>query len=378
MKVCFCSPGIYHFFREDDPVMHGGAELQQYFIAQWLRNNGIPSAFITGDFGQPFIEEKEGFQIVKMAKGMRGGLLTETFLREIAGIEKAMRTVDADIYYQRGAGTLTGKVAYLCRRMRKPFVFGVSSDADCDIHISPYKRPGWYERRVFLKGLRQADLIIAQTEFQRGLLKNNFGNDSIVITNCYPVERKERKKESPPKVLWVGEIYRPLKRAEVFLQLAAALPDVNFIMVAGPEDPKPELYAEIRSRAERMSNVEFLGFVPCKKINHHFERASILVDTSAVSGFHNTFLQAWANENPVVSLEVDPDDIICRHGLGFHAKNFENLVYYTKKLVNDAEFREKMGQQAYEFVSKHLDVNIIGPKYREIFKTVYKNPASLA
>ncbi|MFH1537908.1 MAG: glycosyltransferase family 4 protein [bacterium] len=370
MKVCFCAPGIYSFFFEDASLMHGGAEVQQYLIAHWLRDSGVEVSFITEDHGQSFMEEKQGFQIVKMEKNAGPAGFFERLIPNTAGLGKAMRAVGADVYYQRGRGALTGKVAYACSRMRKPFVFGAASDTDCSLRRAAFRKSNMYERMMFSWGLRHADRIIAQTEHQKELLIKNFKKEPVVISNCYPVEAKKIKKEVPPKVLWVGEAYRPLKRAEMFIRLAEALPRVEFIMVAGPESPDPKRYAEVRDHVSELRNVEFLGFVPYKDIHLHFERASILVDTSAVSGFHNTFLQAWANESPVVSLTVDPDELIRRYGFGCHSGSFDKLKRDVEKLVNDRETRERMGKQACQFVKDKLGVATSGKKYLDVFRAV--------
>ena len=39
-------------------------------------------------------------------------------------------------------------------------------------------------------------------------------------------------------------------------------------------------------------------------------KSKILINTSSFEGFPNTFVQAWANGVPVISLKVDPDNII--------------------------------------------------------------------
>jgi glycosyltransferase involved in cell wall biosynthesis len=120
----------------------------------------------------------------------------------------------------------------------------------------------------------------------------------------------------PPIVLWVSSMQK-LKRPELFLELAKAIPSVRFQMIGGSGGSK-NFYEQIEETASKMPNLDFVGFVPYHKIDQYFDKAAIFVNTSVFEGFPNTFLQAWGRYAPVVSLNVDPDEIICKYKLGFH------------------------------------------------------------
>ena len=51
----------------------------------------------------------------------------------------------------------------------------------------------------------------------------------------------------------------------------------------------------------------------------------------------------------VVTLNVDPDDIIEKNKIGFHSVNFNQLLKDIEKLINDSEFRSEMSQRAYKY-----------------------------
>lgn len=101
-----------------------------------------------------------------------------------------------------------------------------------------------------------------------------------------------------------------VKQTELFAKLAEAIPEARFQMIGGSSG-NHDLYDIMKKCSKRISNFEYLDVIPFHKINEYFSKASILVNTSMFESFPNTFIQAWMNYVPVVSLNADPDDIIC-------------------------------------------------------------------
>jgi glycosyltransferase involved in cell wall biosynthesis len=70
-------------------------------------------------------------------------------------------------------------------------------------------------------------------------------------------------------------------------------------MVGGPDDRQRALYEETRRRAEEIPNLHFVGYVPYAEIDKHFDKARVLVNTSASEGFPNTFLAPKLRVRPL-------------------------------------------------------------------------------
>lgn len=115
-------------------------------------------------------------------------------------------------------------------------------------------------------------------------------------------------------------------------------------MVGGRGEP-PQLYDEIGAAVPKLPNLKFFGFIPYHKVNEFFRRASVFVNTSSVEGFPNTFIQAWDHYIPVVSLNVDPDNIIQNEKVGFLSGTLKKLV----SIINNNKLKTfvGLGQNAF-------------------------------
>jgi glycosyltransferase involved in cell wall biosynthesis len=164
---------------------------------------------------------------------------------------------------------------------------------------------------------------------------------------------------------------RPVKQPEIYLKIAKLLPKLKFLMIGG-ESKEKELYTQIEKEANAISNLEFLGFVPHHKIQKYYQEASIFINTSQIEGFPNTFLESWINGTPVISLNVDPDEIICKDKLGFHSKTLEQLLLDVNNLFFDDNLRKEMGMNAKKYVEENHDLKKITSEFEKFILSFEK------
>ncbi len=238
---------------------------------------------------------------------------------------------------------------------------------------------GTYRRQVgpilavlYKWALKKADAVIVQSQHQQELLNQEFRREGELIKSGYILPDEKTKESTPPIVLWVARMIK-WKQAELFVKLAKEIPDANFQMIGGPIQDEAHYYEELKKSANETPNLDFLGFVQYQEVNPYFERAAIFVNTSTHEGFPNTFLQAWANYTPVVSLNIDPDEIICNIKLGFHSKTFEQLILDVKRLLHDKQLRDEMGRNARAYVEREHDIGNLISKYEKIFSDLVSN-----
>lgn len=368
-KICFCALNAYPLLSGTNLGFTGGAEFQQVLLAKELVKRGFDLSFVVFDHGQEPFEIIDGIRIYKTVP--KGYILSgvSSLYHAIKSVWNALKRAGAHIYCERGAGRGydVGFVALFCLLKKKRLICSIAND---DVAEGKYiKTLKLHQRVLYNFGLKRADCIIAQSEYQQELLKRNFNRDSIILKSLCPIETVE-KSESDLIVLWVGTVRPEWKQPELFLKLAKAIPDAKFQMVGGGGTDK-QFYEEIRGKAKRIPNLQFVGFVPYPDINKYFQNASILVNTSSIEGFPNTFIQAWSYYVPTVSLSVNPDGIISKLKLGFHSKTFDQLVRDVKTLLEDEQLCKEMGKNARQYVEREHDITKIADKYIEVFNHLW-------
>lgn len=356
-------PGAYGLLNENfkEPII-GGAELQFTMIAKKLTED-FDISFVVYDHDQKSPENIESINIFKSFSVQ--DFPKKKYLKIVYSTFKALRNASSDVYLTRSGRVLPAIMALYCFINRKKFVYSFASDMDVDLDDF-----GFLELILFRFALKKAELLITSGEFQKKRLKEVFGKDSIIIKNAFDVKNEKPVKNEKLTILWVSNFKKEWKNPELYLELAKKIPDIQFLMIGGPNPENPDCYNEIKDKSINIPNLEFIGFVPYNEIGEYFSRASVFVNTSNVEGFPNTFLQAFESYTPILSLKIDPDEIICNHNLGFHSKTIENMVNDLKKLIGNKNLREKMGENGRKYVEREHDINKITNKYKKLLKNL--------
>jgi len=225
----------------------------------------------------------------------------------------------------------------------------------------------WRDRKLYEYGLRRADIIAAQSDYQKGLLKNHYGLQSVFINMAVELPEVENTCERDIDILWVNNI-RDCKRPFMALQLAEMLPNHRLVMIGGAARGFETLFKKIEEYAKRLSNIEFMGAIPYHNVNQYFSRAKLFLNTSDIEGFPNSFLQAWIRDVPVVSF-FDPDDLIATRQLGTVPKDLEVMASDLKRLLMDDKTRQTMAAKAQEYVLENYSPINIARHYESLLKS---------
>ncbi len=301
----------------------------------------------------------EGYRVHDLG-APAGGLRAQAFVFDHARVDRTLRAIRPQVIYQRVGCAYTGMAARHAARHGARLVWHVASDQDLAPMSLPLTRPKrWlkYLDKLYLEhGVRHATDIVVQTAHQQTLLEKRYGRRArALIRNFHPPPAEVIDKSGPLRVLWIANL-KPLKQPEVFLRLARACVDLapaRFVMIGqGMMDTAGQRAFEHAARA--LPNLDYLGELPVERVNELLARAHVLVNTSTVEGFANTFIQAWMRRVPVLSLHVDPDGLLAAQGIGHCAHGDEGgLVTTLRAWLADARRREDIGRRAETYAHAH-------------------------
>jgi glycosyltransferase involved in cell wall biosynthesis len=103
-----------------------------------------------------------------------------------------------------------------------------------------------------------------------------------------------------------------------------------------------------------------MGQVSPERAQDIIANAALLLSTSDGEGFPNTFIQAWASGTPVVSLKIDPNQIIGRLSLGAVSGNIDNCIAEIRSLINSPGGREEVAIRARRYVeTEHSEAAVL-------------------
>lgn len=373
MSVCIVSHNAYGSITGGKTGHAGGVEHQTSMTARWLAKRGHHVSLLTWNEGGPEEETIEGVRIIKLCRGNEGLRGIRFFHPRWTSLTRAMEKADAELYYHNCAEYVTGQVALWCRLHGRRFIYSVASDTECELVAPPYMKK-FYDRRLYLFGLRKADRIIVQTNRQHDLLLHNFGLSSVILPMpCASLWSGENQKShlnemKRKRVLWVGRIDRE-KRLEFLLDIAEALPEVTFDVAGKPTNNKDPYSIHVLARATSLPNVIVHGMVPRDQMPDLYKNASVLCCTSIYEGFPNTFLEAFSCGLPIVST-YDPDDLIKSRQLGIIADDSLELEASIVTLLKSSQKWHTLSENAARYYNEHHDLDKAMKRFEKMFMEV--------
>jgi glycosyltransferase involved in cell wall biosynthesis len=373
MRICLVSlRALAALSEEHKHERIGGAEVQHAQLAAALVRLGHDVRLIVADFGQRDGAVYEGVTTLKAFKESAGLPGLRYVHPQWTKLWSAIARADADVYYYSCAGMILGMLAMYCGRNNRRLVFRVASDYDTDLNKVEIRY--WRDRWLYQYGLKRTDAVLVQTTTQQRDLLKNFGLPSTLVGML--VARPLSSEASTTKdvdVLWVANLRR-IKRPDRLLELARAMPSVNFHM-AGAEMPGEEdLYRLVEAEARELPNLTFHGGVPYMEVGKLFDRARVFANTSELEGFPNTYLQAWVRGIPVVTT-FDPDGLVESEGLGSSHTSVPEMIQGLKAMLYSEEDYASARAAALKFMEHRFgEKKVLAPYLDAIMGSTNSSP----
>jgi glycosyltransferase involved in cell wall biosynthesis len=328
----------------------GGAELQASYLCDYgIQQHEMHYVFISNGTTYKKQEKLTTHAIIRYRINNRLNNLKYLYALKIL---RVFNSVQPDFIYQRCASALTGIAAIYARKNNCPLIFQIAHDNDVQAKpVSMFLRRPWLipEYALTHYGIKNANKIIAQTQFQADQLQKNYKRKAIIIPNGHPVPDDCVKTTKEITILWIAN-WKPFKQPEIFVKLAEKIGqkgNVRFVMLG-----RTDGYEALIEKAKKI-NIEVMGEISNEQVNDFLAQSHILINTSQQEGFSNTFIQAWMRRVPVISLQVNPDNIFQKEQVGYCSGNFTALLQNTIKLIDNHELRNTMGLMAREYAVKH-------------------------
>ncbi|NJL56454.1 glycosyltransferase family 4 protein [bacterium] len=316
----------------------GGAEKQQWVISRELVRRGHEVTIIVNTNAPDDIQsEVEGVRFIKVPAG-----------NSLTKLYTALQQENPDWYYRRTAKESLGPSVMIAKTLGVRSVYASAYDTDCTPRQALQNRK--YLWPLYKLGLDLCDSILVQHSHQMKLLSPAYQRKAHQVNNIVDIPA-----ELPPKqdyVSWIVAALRYPKRPHLLVEIAKALPQVKFVVCGVPTSFSSSMdYGNRMVEAfNRLPNVDYRGSVPPDEARRIISESLVFLSTSDGEGFPNTMLEAWSGYTPVVSLELDPGDVIARHKTGLVVNSVEEFVEELSALLSDTERREQLGRHGRAYV----------------------------
>jgi len=350
VKVCIVIGGHWSYAM-------GGAEYQvKCLIEALIKRKTFDIYMLTRKVDPNYEANGYKINIIKPIFGLKD----QPFSFDSISLSKELKEIQPDVIYERTASPHTGICAYYAKKHNSMLIWHIAHDDDLNFFKFRFSKNliRDYIDKLFVEyGIRNSEKIIAQTIDQTKKLEKNYHRKATaVIRNFHPLPNEKINKSNTIKIVWIANL-KPIKQPEIFIRLAKDLEkyNVSFVM-AGAMQGRGRWKKSLLDKISEVESLNYIGFVNQDEINLLLAESHILVNTSLAEGFSNTFIQAWMRQVPVVSLHVNPDNILSRNQVGFYSKTYDGLRNDVENLISNSKVREQLGRNSKNFsFENHVD-----------------------
>jgi glycosyltransferase involved in cell wall biosynthesis len=345
MKYAIASYGAYQFAIKSKAVS-GGNDKQEWLLAKSLAACNHEVILLVPQSTPLVADNIDGVRLVRCPT-QRPTLLYVLW---------TLRKEKPDWFHVMGATPNLWICAVAAHLFGIKCAYAISHDRGHNPRTALMYRP--YLWPLYAMGLRAVDRILAQHPQQADLMAPKYRQKTFVVNNV--VEPLPTVKSEKPYISWVGWL-RKVKRPEILLDIAKALPDVRLV-VCGPVseiESEKEFSHQIIDEFKKYPNIDYKGYVPRDETQRIIAQSAIFLSTAQAEGFPNTFLEAWVSSVPTVSLEIDPGGVMNSYHTGLVVSSVDETIKVIDELLSQPDKLRELGQNAYQYVERFHSGNTV-------------------
>jgi glycosyltransferase involved in cell wall biosynthesis len=352
MKIAFINDGAYAY-ASAAPVAVGGSERDQWLLGTALASFGWSVTMAVRNGME--LGERRSIRGVEYV-GIGQGQVLSAWYRFLAAERPQW-------LYWECATHLWGLMVEVAKSVGVRTIFAIGFDREVEIRNALTERPKWWP--LYAWGLSRTDWIFAQHQGQLSKLPPRWRSKASVLPKVCVLPgvvgdtvAVRSHSERDKYVAWVAML-RQHKRPDVLVEIARRMPHVRFVVCGGPSTLPLDSTERIIEQLRVLPNVEYLRQVPSEKAQQVIANAAILLSTSDEEGFPNTFVQAWSAGTPIITIKVDPDQIIERVGLGLVSCTVERAITDIDDLMDSPRRRDEIGAHARAFIVENYGARAV-------------------
>jgi len=338
--ICISTNNIFPILEQSNYNVVGGAEIRIKKYGEYLVGQGTNVEIITYIPNQnQKITGKSGIEYYNLYN-----LHKPAFFHLVKNLAKIFRNMKSKVIYKRAYDPYLFLFALFARIFRKKLVFGMASDADCNLHTN-IQRYGYFIGIFYNWGISLSAKIILQSKKQMKIIAPSLRKKSIIILKGIDADFTHdiNTFNNRSYFLWVGR-FSKVKRPELIKKIAVSGLHIKII---GKID---ENYLPLLKELKKNLNVEYLGVLTPPELMKRYQEAFALINTSDYEGFPETFIEAWSAGTPVISLKFKMSDLMAGQGGVYAEGSIDKMINAMKKLIDDRDFFDKMSESAQKLI----------------------------
>ena len=359
LHICFVAPFAYSILSGKNFRNCGGAEVQQVLIAESIKDKVGKISFIVDDRDLQVQEIINGKNIIPCPFRYFGGSKWH-YLKDTIKLFLVLRSISPDLILLK-----TPRSLLLALRIYRSFsnlkIIKLTAH-DSDFHIIG----NWYQKLIYKAGMSGVDHYVYQSDYQKSIGDKQKLSGTIIKNIIHSPRGNKKDDKFNTDVLWVGKNIRR-KNPELFIKIAEYMPEFQFAMISA-EGNDVDYNNQIKNSASLVSNLTYLGQVEYDKTWRYFNDTKLLLHTSYSEGFPNVFLQAWQCEVPVITYNIDLDQIIQKNNIGIVTHSFNEIIKETKGMLKNNERRKEYGREGKQYVEHAHNYEFISSNYLRLFR----------